>query len=274
MTSPSTYVLDQSEAELDRLIFVSRFLAPAVTEACRRAGLSQGGRAIDVGCGPLGALEALVEIVGPEGSVVGVDADDAALGTASAALQRLRADGIRLIRADANDLTPDGVGISGFDLAFCRLVLMHQPDPAHTMARIASLLRPGGTLVAIDFFAPPVCFPAHAEVTRAWDLVIQAMRIRGASPDTSRRYREFCARAGLEVVSERGQFFPIPAAAVVSEAAVLLAGARSTIERSGLCSSAEVDGLLAALRTDQLPAGSAAYSPQAIELIARTPPAA
>lgn len=271
MTQPSSYVLDRSREELDRLIFMSRFLAPAVTEACQRAGLSPGGRALDVGCGPLGALETLAGMVGGEGDVVGVDADRVALDTARDALEHLGIGSVRLIHADANDLTAGLVGMAGFDLAFCRLMLMHQRDPAQTMARIAGLLRPGGALVAIDFFAPPVCVPAHPAVTRAWELVIQAMRARGASPDVSLRYREFCGQAGLEVISERGLFFPIPAAAVVSEAAVLLAGARATLEAGGLCSGTELDELAAALRTAELPAGTTAYSPQTIELVARAP---
>lgn len=274
MTAQGSYVLDRSQAELDRLIFISRFLAPVVTDTCRRAGLSAGGRAIDVGCGPLGALETLAGIVGRDGTVVGVDADAVTLGTARDALEHIGLGGVRLIHADANDLTADSVGTADFDLAFCRLVLMHQRDPGATMARIAGLLRPGGALVAFDFFAPPVCVPAQPAVTRAWELVIAAMRARGASPDVSVRYRECCAEAGLEVIGERGVFFPMPAVAVVSEAAVLLTGARATLEASDLCTGAELDELLARLRADQLPAGVTAYSPQTIELLARKPAAA
>ncbi len=45
-------------------------------EACLRAGLASGGRAIDIGCGPLGALPVLVDLVGSEGRVVGLDTWD------------------------------------------------------------------------------------------------------------------------------------------------------------------------------------------------------
>lgn len=46
-----------------------------------RAGLGPGMRAIDVGCGQLGALGVLSELVGPNGVVVGLDTNaDALLG--------------------------------------------------------------------------------------------------------------------------------------------------------------------------------------------------
>ena len=271
MTSTPSYVLEQSQEELDRLSFVSELLAPAVRETCQRAGLVAGGRALDVGCGPLGALPTLANLVGVEGAVVGVDADPVALDAARRNLDAAGHDRVALVHCDANELTPEAVGASGFDLAFCRLVLMHQPDPGFTMARIAGLLRPGGSLVAIDFFAPPVCEPAHPAVARAWELVIEAMRVRGASPGAARRYRALCAAAGLEVVSERGVFVPIPAVAVVSEAAVLLNGARPTVESAGLCPASEFDRLLDQLRVERVDPGVTAYSPQTVELVARVP---
>lgn len=274
MPQVDSYVLEQSGEELDRLLMVSELLRPTVEETCRRAGLSAGGRAVDVGCGPLGALPALARIVGARGTVVGVDADARALETARRALDRGGIAGVRLVHADANDLSPGILGEGGLDLAFCRLVLMHQSDPAGTMARIARVLRPGGTLVAMDFFGRPACEPSHPAVDRAWDIVIDAMRARGASPSTSRRYTELCARAGLEVVSQRGLFFPMPPAAIVSEAAVLLRGARTTIESHAIASASEVDALLGALRVEDLPADSVGFSPQTVELVARKPVAA
>jgi hypothetical protein len=60
------YVFDRRQADQERLIRSSDALSPFAAEACARAGLAPGGRAIDVGCGPLGALPALADIVGAE----------------------------------------------------------------------------------------------------------------------------------------------------------------------------------------------------------------
>lgn len=270
MTVTDTYVLEPSAEELDRLIFTSRFLAPVVEDSCRRAGLREGGYAIDAGCGPLGALPTIAGIVGRKGRVLGVDADQGALMRARQGLDRLGITCVELAQADVNDLTPDVAG-SGADLVFCRLVLMHQADPEATMRRLGELLRPGGVLIAMDFFAAPVCDPPHPSVDRAWELTIEAMRLRGAHPETSRRYRDHCEAAGLELVSERGQFFPMPAAVVVTEAATLLRGSRATLEGAGHCTAQEIDDVLDALRPEDLPFGATAYSPVTVELVARRP---
>ncbi len=269
-SASTAYVLEPSALEIDRLLMASRLLDPIAAAACLRAGLGAGGAAIDVGCGPLGALAALSRIVGPSGRVVGVDVDGRALSTAQAALSRLGIGGVQLVEADANSLTAASVG-TGFDLAFCRLVLMHQTDPAATMRRIASLVRPGGAVIAYDFFAPSTTEPPIPAVGRAWELVIAAMGAKGASPDASRRYREHAEAAGLEVMSERGTFLPMPLAALLADIAGLLSGARRVIEQAGIAPAAEVDELLARLRLDLVGRVERSYSALTIELIARRP---
>jgi ubiquinone/menaquinone biosynthesis C-methylase UbiE len=272
MADPSgTYVLDSGTDELDRLVRAAGLLAPIARAAFAQAGLSRGGRAIDLGCGPLGGLATLHDVVGDDGLVVGVDQSAEALGTAGKALERLGIRGVRLVEADINTVTPPMVGGADFDLAYCRLVLMHQADPAATLRTIAGLVRPGGSVVLQDYFAPPHTEPATPAVDRAFELVIAAARARGASPDAARRYRELCAAAGLEVVIERGTFVPMPLPVVFNEAAVLLSAARRGVEAAGIASAAEVDRVLATLRADPSLAGVRAWSPQTIEAIAVKP---
>jgi hypothetical protein len=64
---------EQNAVDRQRLQLVSDFLNQLTAEACARAGLRSGARAIDVGCGQLGALPVLAEMVGPSGVVVGLD---------------------------------------------------------------------------------------------------------------------------------------------------------------------------------------------------------
>jgi SAM-dependent methyltransferase len=268
MTGTSTYVLESSDAELDRLLRAAGILAPIAASAFRQVGLHHGDKAVDLGCGPLGALAVLREMVGDAGTVVGVDMSADALATARRALDRLGVHDVSLVQADINALTADELGGADFDVAYCRLVLMHQPDPAATLARIAAVLRPKGHLIAFDFFAAPRVEPAIPAVERAWELIIGAMRARGATPDASRRYREICASAGFDVLSERGTFVPMPLPAVLSETTLLLTGARRGVEAAGLATSAEIDELLAGVQAHASD-DRRAWSPETIELVAR-----
>lgn len=271
MTATSTYLLDHLPVEADRLVFMADLLAPEVRASCARAGLGPGGRAVDVGCGPLGSLGVLSEIVGPEGEVVGIDASPDALRTAAEVLDHLGATNARLVAADVNAMDLDEVGgAETFDLAFSRLTLMHQPDPAATVARIANLLRPGGSLIAFDLLRPPLVDPPCTALERAWELIVDGMRHVGAHPDTSRRYPELVASAGLDIVAQRGVFFPIPASATIGETTTLLRAATASLARVDLASEVEINGLIDDMHAQQ---GNMTFAttPFAIELMARKP---
>jgi hypothetical protein len=136
--------------------------------------------------------------------------------------------------------------------------------------RLAQLLRPGGSLVAFDLFAPPVAEPGYPPLDRAWQLLMDGMRARGAHPETSRRYAELAVAAGLQVVSQRGAFFPVPAAATLGEARTLLTAASAALIDLGLAGATDIDDLIAQLTPER---ASLHYSttPIAVELIACKP---
>jgi ubiquinone/menaquinone biosynthesis C-methylase UbiE len=71
--SNKEYVLGNAPRELQRLISQDRILRPITQRLLREAGLQEGMRVLDLGCGT-GAVSLLAaEIVGPSGSVVGID---------------------------------------------------------------------------------------------------------------------------------------------------------------------------------------------------------
>lgn len=197
------YSLGSSDAELRRLIDLASHEQDRVIDACRRAGIGEGASALDLGCGPLGALAALAAVVGPHGPVTGIDASAAALEKARTLLPSSDYPHVQLAHADLNEVTRD----DAVDLAYCRLVLLHQADPARSLRRIATLLRPGGVVIAHE----PSDLPAHAPasepvvpaMTRVWELVIAAARSRGARTDFGVRGRAYLEEAGLAVESHR-----------------------------------------------------------------------
>jgi len=78
------YTLGETDAEHRRLIALASAEEDRVIDACRRAGVREGMTAVDLGCGPLGALHALSKVVGPSGRVIGIDASSAAIERARA----------------------------------------------------------------------------------------------------------------------------------------------------------------------------------------------
>jgi ubiquinone/menaquinone biosynthesis C-methylase UbiE len=77
--SEPEYVLGRTAGEYDRLIEQAEVMRPLTERMLHSAGVRPGMHVLDVGCG-VGDVSFLVsEIVGEQGSVVGVDVDRAAL---------------------------------------------------------------------------------------------------------------------------------------------------------------------------------------------------
>lgn len=236
------YTLGATDAELRRLVALASHEEDRVLDACRRAGVGEGAVVADFGCGPLGALGALARVAG---TVFGVDASAHALDKARVLL--VDAPHVQFVHDDVA-----AVELPPLDAAYSRLMLLHQPDPARVLARMASLLRPRGVLIAHE----PSDLPAHAPasephvpaMTRVWELVIAAARARGARTDFGRRGREYLEAAGFAVEHSHAYVVHYPAEVGYEIPRVALESLRPVIAEHRLASEDEVAQLDAELR--------------------------
>src|SRR5882757_3846156 len=72
--SASTYVLGHADIEVERLLLQARLYDKDTEHALHLAGLRPGMRVLDVGCGPGDVSFLAARLVGPTGTVLGVDA--------------------------------------------------------------------------------------------------------------------------------------------------------------------------------------------------------
>jgi SAM-dependent methyltransferase len=202
-----SYIITDTDETLDRLIGFSDTQAQNVRDGFHRTDVGPGDKVIEVGCGPIGALRELSDLVGPHGTVVGVDMDQASLRRARVILERAGRENVRLVHANINADAPDELRRLGpFDAAYCRALLAHQHDPVETMRRTAALLRPGGHIVAHDalYDAPlPQSEPPLAEIELTCRWQQEAGLRRGSSHDVAHRFHTVCRQAGLREVSQR-----------------------------------------------------------------------
>src|SRR5580704_18476889 len=172
----SRYILDGSDPDLRRLLSGAELGAENARTAFRRVGVQPGWNVIDCGCGPIGGLAVLAEMVGPAGRVVGVDVSPAAVQRARAVVTALELGNVEVIAGDLHDL--DAAALGGpFDLAYTRLFLMHQADPVRTLRHIAGLLRPGGWLIVQEALPSPTprSHPHLEALASYWDLIYELL---------------------------------------------------------------------------------------------------
>jgi SAM-dependent methyltransferase len=110
------------------------------------AGIRPGMRVLDLGCGAGDVTFVAAVLVGPDGSVVGVDHSPDALARARLRAGQRGLAQVRFVEGDLNDPAPGGP----FDAIVERLVLWMVPDPAALLRRQATVLRPGGLVVPIE----------------------------------------------------------------------------------------------------------------------------
>ena len=163
----------------------------------RAAAFSDGMHILDVGCG-LGDVSFLAgDIVGPNGSVLGIDRDPSMIAKASErALEHGCSGWVRFQQADAGQFQAKQF----FDAAVGRYVLHHQQDPTSLLRHIASQVRPGGLLLfhEFDFSTILSMWPETPPLwRRELEILTEYYRRSGLYPDFGLRLTRAFLDAGL-----------------------------------------------------------------------------
>jgi ubiquinone/menaquinone biosynthesis C-methylase UbiE len=174
--APPSYPLGHSDAELQRLE-QARFLRDLTEDFLLRAGLREGMRVLDLGSGVGDVAFLAAEIVGPEGSVCGIDRSPEAVDLAR---RRAAATGHSNVTFVTDEL--EAVAYEApYDAVIGRLILMYLPRPAAVMRRLADHLKPGGIMAFQEMLVPLVrSMPEGPLFRRCTGWVTETLQAAGA----------------------------------------------------------------------------------------------
>jgi SAM-dependent methyltransferase len=195
-TKPPAYLMGRSEAETRRLMAQHQLYSRFTRRLLEDAGIAEGMKVLDVGSGAGDVALLAAELVGPTGSVVGVDQDPGVLDTARA---RAEASGLTNVSFHAGDLS-EGVTDDGFDAVVGRLVLLYVPDPAETLRVLIERLKPRGIVAFGEFnFLPEsmVTRPPTPSGESLWAWMQAVVGGIGLDPATGYHLRNTFLDAGL-----------------------------------------------------------------------------
>ena len=188
------YVLATGAGAVHRLHMLHRVYGSAGRRVLQQAGLTRGMRVADFGCG-VGVVSCmLAEMVGPSGTVTGIDVNGAQLDEARAWCAANGVTNASFVEASACET---GLPRESFDLVYCRFLLLHLPDPMSCLREMRSVLKPGGIVVVEDgdlataTSIPPTALDAFA------DLFCRLGPIRGVDYSLARDLYHMVRRAGF-----------------------------------------------------------------------------
>jgi SAM-dependent methyltransferase len=138
------YILATGGKDVERLRLLHEVYGPGTEALFHRVGLRPGMLVVEVGCGSGNIACWVAGQIGPGGSVIGIDNSPAQIEQAR---KQAEARGLRNIEFHVADAYSPRLPESAFDIAYCRLVLMHLLRPADALQAMRSLVKPGGTVV-------------------------------------------------------------------------------------------------------------------------------
>jgi ubiquinone/menaquinone biosynthesis C-methylase UbiE len=193
MNDSTEYPLGHSDGEHARLEQQGSLFADATRTLLLRAGLAPGMKILDVGCGVGDVSLVAADIVGPSGSVTGVDSSAQAL-----AIARRRGAGVgnwlRFEEADIPTLQPQ----ARFDAVIGRFILLYMRNPAAVLARLSTFVRPDGIVAFIEMdIGAAKSVPRLALFDKGLDWITELYRLSDIEPDMGSLLFSAFRRAGL-----------------------------------------------------------------------------
>lgn len=138
------YILATGGKDVERLRLLHQVYGPGTEALFHRIGLRDGMRVVEIGCGSGNIACWVAEQVRPSGTVVAIDNSAAQVEQAR---RQAHARGLGNIEFQVADAYSPRLAEASFDVAYCRLVLMHLTDPGLALAAMRRLVRPGGKVV-------------------------------------------------------------------------------------------------------------------------------
>ena len=193
--SQTFYVMGTSDAETRRLTAQATLLRPITDRLLRAAGVGPGQRVLEIGCGAGDVCQLAAELVGPGGSVLGIDRDPEVLAVARQRARDAGLDTVRTQQATAADFQDT----EGFDAVIGRYVLVHQEDQVGFLRDAARLTRPGGVIAFHEMNAlqGAQSLPRVELWQQVADWIVSVMRAGAPQSDVGARFVGLFAAAEL-----------------------------------------------------------------------------
>ena len=259
--SKSDYVHGYSERESRRLRDQCQTLAQLLHHD---TAYPAGSRVLEAGCG-VGAQTVVLARNSPQAQITSVDVSPESIRAARAAVERAGLGNVAFQVADIFQLPfPE----ASFDHVFVCFVLEHLRHPAEALCRLRAVLKPGGTLTAIEGDHGSTFF--HPRSDAAWRTVqclIDVQAAMGGNALVGRELYPLLCKAGFREVAVSPRFVYVDASRPAwvegfthNTYIAMVEGVREQALAAGMIDRAAWDRGIADLKASAGPGGTFCYT--------------
>lgn len=196
-STDDTYTLGRTAEEERRLQRQAALFEPFTRRLFTAAGIGPGMKVLDLGTGAGDVALLAAEVVGPGGSVVGIDHNPVILETAQ---RRARAAGhpnVTFLEGDIRTIVVD----DDFDALVGRAIISHVREPVEILRHFLSSVRPGGVAAfsSYDFTIPGFAYPPSPLNTAAFRWIAQAGTYGGMDMEAAIKLHQIFCDSGWGV---------------------------------------------------------------------------
>jgi ubiquinone/menaquinone biosynthesis C-methylase UbiE len=272
-TENPEYILGHAAGELDRLIRQAAFFGDLTAHTLTLAGLGPGMRVLDVGCGAGDVSLLAASLVGPSGSVTGVDMNADAVQFTRARIERAK---IPNITIEAGDITKLPYAAE-FDAVIGRLVLLYLGDQVGAVKAFRNYVKPGG-LIYFQEFCPPgvMSVPPIRTYEKARHYIEETFARAKITLYTGMHLAGMYREAGLPAPAMLGmsRVESGPDSPAYEYMAQTVRSLLPLIEKTGVATAAEIqiDTLASRMREEAVASNATLHLPELIACWTRVPP--
>ncbi|HYA84015.1 MAG TPA: methyltransferase domain-containing protein [Candidatus Bathyarchaeia archaeon] len=193
-TSLINYVLGGSEKETERLNIQSALFEREAIQTLDLAGLKQGMRCLDAGCGVGHTSLLMSKLVGKSGKVVGLDINENNIDVCKQKLNRVD-DNLEFLVGDLHGTT---LKDSSFDFVYSRFLFQHLTDPEKALLKISKLTTDEG-IIAIEELDHGLwlSYPHNPHLRKLQRAYMNLLKLSGSDPFIARKLYGMFLKAGM-----------------------------------------------------------------------------
>ena len=191
------YVIHGGIAGSNRMSVVAKACWPNTFNLLKRAGLREGMKCLDLGCGAGDVTFEIAKLVGEKVRVVGMDMDPIKIEKAQKRAAEEKVSNTHFVQGNVFEW----VESQTYDLIYVRFLLTHLPQRERLYPQLLRALNSGGVLIVEDVdFEGHVCFPPNHAFTSYVQLYQQVVLQRGGDPNLGRKLLDVFQRTGFQKI--------------------------------------------------------------------------